>query len=51
MKTRQESEEIKQDGLNQNDPVNYRPISNVTFLSENLEQNVFNQLISYFDAN
>ena len=42
---------IKQDGLDQNDPVNYRPISNVTFLSEILEQNVFNQLISYLDAN
>src|SRR6218665_2454485 len=38
---------IKQDALDQNDPVNYRPISNVTFLSEILEQNVFNQLISY----
>src|SRR6218665_1262349 len=42
---------IKQDGLDQNDPVNYRPIANVTFLSKILERIVAIQLISYFDVN
>src|SRR6218665_1167232 len=42
---------IKQDGLDQSDPANYRPIANVTFLSKILERIVANQLISYLDAN
>jgi len=42
---------IKQDGLDQSDPVNYRPIANVTFLSQILERIVANHLISYLDAN
>src|SRR6218665_2847141 len=37
---------IKQDGLDQSDPANYRPIANVTFLSKILERIVANQLIS-----
>src|SRR6218665_1856161 len=42
---------IKQDGLDQSDPANYSPITNVTFLSKILEWIVANQLISYLDAN
>src|SRR6218665_2094117 len=42
---------IKQVGLDQSDPANYRPIANVTFLSKILERIVANQLNSYLDAN
>src|SRR6218665_2793038 len=42
---------IKQDGLDQSDPANCRPIAYVTFLSKILEWIVANQLISYLDAN
>src|SRR6218665_2364991 len=42
---------IKQDGLDQSDPANYRPSANVTFLSKILERIVANQLISYLDVN
>jgi len=40
---------IKEGGLDQSDPVNYRPIANVTFLSKILERIVANQLITYLD--
>src|SRR6218665_3570250 len=42
---------IKQDGVDQSDPVNYRPIANITFLSKILERIVANQLISYLNVN
>jgi hypothetical protein len=41
----------KRDGLDVSDPVNYRPIANVTFLSKLLERIVDNQLIAYLDVN
>src|SRR6218665_3845957 len=38
---------LKGDGLNADNPVNYRPISNVSFLSKIIEKIVAGQLIAY----
>ena len=42
---------LKRDGLDPDDPSNYRPIANVTFLSKVLERIVASQIISYLDVN
>jgi hypothetical protein len=42
---------LKSDGLDQADPVNYRPIANVTFLSKTIEKVVAAQLVAYLEEN
>ena len=42
---------LKRDGLDVEDPVNYRPIANVTFLSKILQRIIANQLLAYLDGN
>ena len=42
---------VKRDGLDSSDPANYRPISNVSFISKIIEKIVANQLTNYLNAN